>query len=271
MKRTISVTVWRPRPPTAAVVPNSPASTRSCCFVASTTVSLRALLASMAACTSGTEKLMRMAARSSRGNSTRSTNWLRVVVRPHIMRNPAYVITAVRAESAATCTTGVRLRIGPIVVNGVPGSAGLPVLRTKTRSASRTSWTFSTTNAWTLPPRSMARRMASRAWSTSVMSVGGGHRPGEDVHERAGHLDAQGPDHDPLDPLPGLEHGLGLDGEHFPEKCHDEGQGANGADQRLADEDPAGEHVLDGLNGVRRHGERPPAWGVLGRGGRRPR
>src|SRR5215467_1494538 len=269
MKRTISVTVWRPRPPTAAVVPNSPASTRSCCFVASTTVSLRALLASMAACTSGTEKLISMAARSSRGNSTRSTNWLRVVVRPHIMRNPAYVMTAVRAESAATCTTGVRLRIGPMVVNGVPGAAGLPVLRTNTRSASRTSWTFSTTNAWTLPPRSTARRMASRAWSTSAMSVGW-YRPGEDVHERAGHLDAQGPDHDPLDPLLGLEDRLGLDGEHLPEKGHDECQSADGADQRLADEDPAGEHLLDGLNGVRRHGERPPAWGVFdARGGRR--
>src|SRR5215472_2117334 len=233
MKRTISVTVWRPRPPTAAVVPNSRASTRSCWFVASTTVSLRALLASMAACTSGTAKLIITAARSSRGNSTRSTNWLRDVVRPHIMRNPAYVITAVRAESAATCTTGVRLRIGPIDVNGVPGAAGLPVRRTNTRSASRTSWTFSAMNAWTLPPRSTARRMASRAWRTSPMSVGG-NRPREDVHQRARHLDAQRPDDDALDPLLGLEHGLRLDGQHLPEERHDEGQGADGADELLA-------------------------------------
>ncbi|TMC13457.1 MAG: hypothetical protein E6J41_00420 [Chloroflexi bacterium] len=228
--------------------------------MASTTESLRALLASTAAWISGTAKLIRMAARSSLGNRTRSTNWLRIVVLPHIMRKPANVITAVSAELAAICTTGVIVRIGPTVVNGSLGEAGLPVLRRNARSAARTSWTFSTMNAWMLPPRSMARRIASRAWSTSPMSVTG-NRPGQDVHQRARHLDAQGPDDDALDPLLGLEDGLGLDGKHLPEKCDYEGQGADGADQRLADEDPAGEHVLDGLNGVGRHGWRPPDCG----------
>ena len=54
-----------------------------------------------------------------------------------------------------------------------------------------------------------------------------GNGPGEDVHQGARHLNPDGADDDPLDPLLGLQDRLGLNGEHLP----DEGltfQSANG-------------------------------------------
>src|SRR5215471_2979576 len=250
------ITVTPCRPTNVTLVTNSVRSASTSRLVASITLSLSALLASIAICTSGTAKLISSAASMTRGRRTRRTNWLRIVVRPHIMRKLAQVITAVSAELATTWISGAKVRIGPTLVNGSLGSDGFPVRKMNSRSASITSRAFSTTNAWTFPPRSTARRMASRACSRSDTSVAR-HRTREHVHQRARHLDADRADHDALDPLLRLQHRLRLDSQHFPKKCNDERERADRADQRLTDDDPAGEDVLNGLD-LGRHGKRPP-------------
>src|SRR5215467_1272966 len=110
-----------------------------------------------------------------------------------------------------------------------------------------------------LAPRSIASRMASRALSRSAISVAG-NGPGEHVHQRPRHLDADGADDDPLDPLFGLKDRLGLDGEHLPQESDHKGESADRSDERLADEDPAVEDLLDRLNGVGGHDGGPPVY-----------
>src|SRR5438309_3071794 len=104
-----------------------------------------------------------------------------------------------------------------------------------------------------------------RVSRTSISTPGSvaRHRAGEDLHKGARHLDADGPHDDPLDPLLRLEHGPGLGGDHLPQEGEDEGEGADGPDQRLAGEDPAVKDVLDRLDGLRCHVRRPP--GVMWR------
>src|SRR5215469_73188 len=167
--------------------------------------------------------------------------------------------TTVRAASEASCTSGVKAWIGPTVVNEALGTVGFVVRKMKVCRASPTTWTLCATNQATFEPRSTAWRMASSALSRSAISVAG-NGPGEHVHQRPGHLDADGADDDPLDPLLGLENRLRLDGEHLPEEGDHEVQGTDRSNEGLADEDPPIENLLDRLNGVGWHDEGPPVW-----------
>src|SRR5712692_2821829 len=93
------------------------------------------------------------------------------------------------------------------------------------------------------PARVWARRSSS-ARKLSTMD-----RPRQDLDQGARHLDADGSDDDALDPLLGLGHRAGVDRGHLPEEGEHEGEGADRADQRLADAGPGLDQADDGLDG----------------------
>src|SRR2546423_1130354 len=109
-------------------------------------------------------------------------------------------------------------------------------------SATWVRWLMSS-DCWR-PARAWARRSSSARKLSTAMD-----RPREDLDQGAGHLDADGSDHDALDPLLGLGDRAGVDRGHLPEEGQDKCQGADRAHQGLADRGPGGDQVDDGRDG----------------------
>src|SRR6266508_2086822 len=82
----------------------------------------------------------------------------------------------------------------------------------------------------------------ARIWSKRLLRRNGA---GQDADQGARDLDADGADHDALDPLLGGERRVRLDRGDLPEERADKGKRADRSDERLADMGPGEDQVGD--------------------------
>src|SRR3982074_380776 len=218
------------------------------------------LLAATTIWKSGSEKLMSTTPSNKRGSKMRAVYWLRRPW-PHMIRYEAHSVITTSAASATTCTFGSSCWIVTLVMKSRPlSNAVAPRMKpNQTLSSSptlllrrATTTSFGCANGHSRSISCVRRTM--RVWRSTGRSVGR-HRVGQDADQGAGHLDANRPDHDALDPLLGGEGRLRLDGCYFPDEREDECQGADRSDQRLADVNPRRDEVGD-RSDVRTRGEK---------------